>query len=351
MQPDKQAVLERGLEALRWLTELQMSEKGHFPAHRQQRLLPPRRHARQFRPAAHRGAGNGLGLSGSLSRHIGLLVVRTGATRLRLVHRLERSRTGTLLSRDRRLPRWVACRSGQREPGSGIHPGLPAFVGGDALGAKHGDEFQGTDRHRRVGIRASFCNMAIHVNPRQTHSHDSQTRPVARSSAALQSREIRSGSRGSSPGSWRSRKSEVGPLLDEVSAEFSQRHQQIRNLFLERFEQVRDLLSADEELSEQRRLSDRLLFPGRILSGIRCPVQSVHRAAPRPDRSAARRAAVHSQPARHRGRTHFFHHVSDRHHPSRSADRGIHSQLASSPSRARSQTPVYEKALFGRKLS
>ena len=32
----------------------------------------------------------------------------------------------------------------------------------------------------------------------------------------------------------------VGPLLDEVSAEFSQRHQQIRESFLERFEQVRD---------------------------------------------------------------------------------------------------------------
>src|ERR1035437_5685266 len=46
----------------------------------------------------------------------------------------------------------------------------------------------------------------------------------------------------------------VGPLLDEVSAEFSQRHQQIRNLFLERFEQVRDLMLTDEGLSEQRRL-------------------------------------------------------------------------------------------------
>src|SRR6266516_8084608 len=46
----------------------------------------------------------------------------------------------------------------------------------------------------------------------------------------------------------------VGPLLDEVSAAFSQRHQQIRTLFLERFEQVRALLVTEEELSEQRRL-------------------------------------------------------------------------------------------------
>src|SRR5438128_2765555 len=47
---------------------------------------------------------------------------------------------------------------------------------------------------------------------------------------------------------------QVRLLLDEVSAEFSQRHQQIRELFLERFEQVRELLLMDEELSEQRRL-------------------------------------------------------------------------------------------------
>ena len=47
---------------------------------------------------------------------------------------------------------------------------------------------------------------------------------------------------------------QIASLLDEVSAEFSQRHQQIRQLFLERFEQVRDLLLTDEEPSEQRRL-------------------------------------------------------------------------------------------------
>jgi hypothetical protein len=46
----------------------------------------------------------------------------------------------------------------------------------------------------------------------------------------------------------------VCPLLDEVSAEFSQRHRQIRKLFLERFEQGRELLLTDEELSEQKRL-------------------------------------------------------------------------------------------------
>ena len=46
----------------------------------------------------------------------------------------------------------------------------------------------------------------------------------------------------------------VGPLLEEVSAEFSQRHQQIRQLFLERFQEVGDLLLSDGELSEQRQM-------------------------------------------------------------------------------------------------
>ena len=47
---------------------------------------------------------------------------------------------------------------------------------------------------------------------------------------------------------------QVGPLLNEISAEFSQRHQQIRESFQERFEQVRDLVLTDEEISEQRQL-------------------------------------------------------------------------------------------------
>jgi predicted GH43/DUF377 family glycosyl hydrolase len=47
---------------------------------------------------------------------------------------------------------------------------------------------------------------------------------------------------------------EVGPLLNEVVAEFSRRHQQIRESFLERFEHVRDLVMTDEVISEQRKL-------------------------------------------------------------------------------------------------
>ena len=42
-------------------------------------------------------------------------------------------------------------------------------------------------------------------------------------------------------------------LLREISAEFSQRHERIRERFLERFEQVRGMLANKERLSEQRR--------------------------------------------------------------------------------------------------
>jgi predicted GH43/DUF377 family glycosyl hydrolase len=46
----------------------------------------------------------------------------------------------------------------------------------------------------------------------------------------------------------------VGPLLEDISAEFSQRHQHIHERFMERFQQVRDLMLTDLEVSEQRRL-------------------------------------------------------------------------------------------------
>src|SRR5580692_7788077 len=47
---------------------------------------------------------------------------------------------------------------------------------------------------------------------------------------------------------------QVGTLLDEISAEFSQRHREIRKLFLERFGQVCDPLMPDGLISEQRRM-------------------------------------------------------------------------------------------------
>ena len=46
----------------------------------------------------------------------------------------------------------------------------------------------------------------------------------------------------------------AGSLLEEVCAEFSRRHLHIQDLFLERFEQVRESLPADRKISLQRRL-------------------------------------------------------------------------------------------------
>src|SRR6185437_995994 len=46
----------------------------------------------------------------------------------------------------------------------------------------------------------------------------------------------------------------VEPLLKEVCAEFSQRHEQLSRRCLERFEQVRDLVAPNTELSAKRRL-------------------------------------------------------------------------------------------------
>jgi len=47
---------------------------------------------------------------------------------------------------------------------------------------------------------------------------------------------------------------QIGPLLNEISAEFSQRHEQIRKLFLERFELIAKLVPTEAGISEQRRL-------------------------------------------------------------------------------------------------
>jgi predicted GH43/DUF377 family glycosyl hydrolase len=47
---------------------------------------------------------------------------------------------------------------------------------------------------------------------------------------------------------------EVAELLDEVSAEFSERHQGIRGVFLDRFKQLQEFLPRDQEISVARRL-------------------------------------------------------------------------------------------------
>jgi predicted GH43/DUF377 family glycosyl hydrolase len=48
--------------------------------------------------------------------------------------------------------------------------------------------------------------------------------------------------------------SEIGPLLKQVSADFSDRHLRLPQRFLDRFEQLRELLPPDAVISEQRRM-------------------------------------------------------------------------------------------------
>jgi hypothetical protein len=67
---------------------------------------------------------------------------------------------------------------------------------------------------------------------------------------------------------------QVGPLMDQVSAEFSQRHQNIRAVFLERFSQVREFrLTGENHRPAQLRNpwlppSHR---PDELFSRARCP--------------------------------------------------------------------------------
>jgi hypothetical protein len=65
----QQAVLERGLKALRWLTELQTSEQGHF------RPIGSNGFYRRGGVRARGSAGHGFSMSGSFSSNFGPLVV------------------------------------------------------------------------------------------------------------------------------------------------------------------------------------------------------------------------------------------------------------------------------------
>ena len=163
------------------------------------------------------------------------------------------SSAGTISVSNSTLPRTGGCHDGlhvDRVNGNQGAESTLAFLlslGGDATGAKHADEFQGTDRHRGLASKTP-CQSTSNAPPRSSS-------PTSHAFFCGHSRrEIRSGSAGSSPGSCCFRKNRSAPLSTEISAEFSPRHHEIRKVFLERFEQVRELLPADGEISEQRRL-------------------------------------------------------------------------------------------------
>ena len=196
-----------------------------------------------------------------------------------------------LLPGERRLRRWIARGSGQWEPGSGIHAGLPAVPGGDAPGAKHGDELQGADRRRAVITNISLA-------PLENHLMSAKPINVKRTATILRPDQSRVLLRPFNPGD-RSRagkiiarimslpEGRVGPLLDEVCARFSARHQQHRRPVSWNDSSRSARLVPPGRTVRTEATVDRLLFPRRVLPRVRRPVQSLHRPAPRPDGAAS----------------------------------------------------------------
>src|SRR5579864_8087377 len=66
---------------------------------------------------------------------------------------------------------------------------------------------------------------------------------------------------------------DVGPLLDAISAKFSGRHQQIGQLFKERFRQLGEAVFLDQDFSEQRQLLIGALLRLRVLCRVRGTIQ------------------------------------------------------------------------------
>ncbi len=142
----------------------------------------------------------------------------------------------------------------------------------------------------------------------------------------------------------------VGPLLDEVSAEFSERHEQIHNLFLERFEQVRDLTLTDQELSEQRRL----LIGSYFLAEYSLESAALFNPSivPHPDQTGLPSGALRfilSLRATGEGHISSITFRTGVIHPDQRIEVFTPSGFLTEPRQI--PNPLYEKALFGRKLS
>jgi predicted GH43/DUF377 family glycosyl hydrolase len=141
----------------------------------------------------------------------------------------------------------------------------------------------------------------------------------------------------------------AGQLLDQVSAEFSQRHQQIRGRFLERYEQVRESLAMAEEISEERRL----LIGSYFLAEYSLESAALFNPSivPHPDQTGLPSGALRfilSLRATGEGHISSITFRTGIIHP----DLGIEVLPATGFLTEPRQTPnpVYEKALFGRKL-
>lgn len=143
---------------------------------------------------------------------------------------------------------------------------------------------------------------------------------------------------------------EVGPLLEEVSAEFSQRHQRIHSLFRERFEEVRELLPTDGDVSEPRRL----LIGSYFLAEYSLESAALFNPSivPHPDQTGLPSGALRfvlSLRATGEGHVSSITFRTGIIHPDQRIEVCTPSGFLTEPRQI--PNPVYEKALFERKLS
>ncbi len=143
---------------------------------------------------------------------------------------------------------------------------------------------------------------------------------------------------------------QVGALLDGICAEFCQRHQEIHKVFLERFEQVRELLSPDEEISEQRRL----LIGSYFLAEYSLESAALFNPSivPHPDQKDLPCGALRfilSLRATGEGHISSITFRTGVIHPDQRIEVCTSSGFLTEPRQI--PNPLYEKALFGRKLS
>lgn len=143
---------------------------------------------------------------------------------------------------------------------------------------------------------------------------------------------------------------QVSTLLEEISSEFRQRHQQIHRLFLERYEQVRPLLFSDTELSEKRKL---------LIGSCFLAEYSLESAAlfnpsiiPHPDQSNLPPGALRfvlSLRATGEGHISSITFRTGIIHPDQRIEVFTPTDFLTEPRQI--PNPLYEKALFGRKLA
>ena len=106
--------------------------------------------------------------------------------------------------------------------------------------------------------------------------------------------------------------SEVHTLLEEVRAEFGDRHPKIDEFLQRRFERGPPLSAQRPETLRRTEVVARRVFHPRVFARSRRVVQSLDRAAPGSVGPAARLTAFHPEPAGHGRRAHFLDHLSHR---------------------------------------